>query len=137
MVLCKKIEIKTIKTEASGQLSFFECERDLPFYFKRIYYITGVDENQMRGFHAHKRLKQFIFCPYGSIEISLDDGINRESIVLNEPSFGILIEQPIWRELKWLKKDSVLVVIASEYYNDQDYIRDYNEYLDFVRRKKI
>lgn len=130
---CKIIKIKTIDTTGSGQLSFFEGEKSLPFAIKRIYYISKVPEGKRRGFHAHKELKQLLFCPYGEISIILDDGINREEILLNDPSTGIVIEKPIWREMVWIKTDSVLCVAASDYYSEDDYIRSYDDFKTYLR----
>ena len=131
------INIKTIKKSFSGDdygsLSFFESLSDIPFDFKRIYYITGVKAGMVRGFHAHKELKQFIFCPFGKIEMFLKDGDGEKSIILDKPNVGILIDHPVWREMKWLVDNSVLCVIASDYYKEEDYIRDYAEFKMFIQ----
>ena len=129
---CSVIHIRTVPTPGEGELSFFEAERDFGFEIKRIYYITKVPEGICRGFHAHKELKQLLFCPYGEIRLSLDDGHIREEITLDDPSIGVVIEKPTWREMQWLKENSVLCVAASEYYKEEDYIRDYHEYLEYV-----
>lgn len=131
------ISIKTVPTIEAGELSFFEAGHDIDFEIKRIYYISKVPEGRRRGFHAHKELKQLLFCPYGEIQLILDDGTVREEITLNDPSIGILIEKPTWREMLWLKKDSVLCVAASEHYQVADYIRDYGEFLTFVQHKIV
>ncbi len=129
------ISIKTVPTIEAGELSFFEARRDIDFDIKRIYYISKVPEGARRGFHAHKELKQLLFCPYGEIQLILDDGSVREEITLNDPSIGIVIEKPTWREMLWLKKDSVLCVAASELYQVADYIRDYQEFQKYVGQK--
>lgn len=129
---CKIIHIKTIPTVKSGELSFFEGGHDIPFDVKRIYYISKVPEGVRRGFHAHKKLKQVLFCPYGRIQLILENANSREEIELSDPSIGVVIEEPIWREMLWLQKDSVLCVAASEYYDAEDYIRDYDEFKKFV-----
>ena len=131
---CKIINIKTIGTIGAGQLSFLEANRDCPFNIRRIYYISKVPEGQRRGFHAHKKLKQFVFCPYGEICFILDDGKNREEILLNNPSLAVLIEKPIWREMLWIKENSILCVCASDYYDEDDYLREYDQFLKFVRK---
>ena len=127
------IRIKTVPTEGAGELSFFEAGRDIDFEIKRIYYISNVPEGVRRGFHAHKELKQLLFCPYGEIRLTLDDGSEREEITLDDPSIGVVIEKPVWREMLWLKENSVLCVAASDYYREEDYIRDYSEFLEYVR----
>lgn len=125
---CKIVRIKTIPTVEAGELSFFEASHDIPFDIKRIYYISKVPEGVRRGFHAHKKLKQLLFCPYGKIQLILENENGREEIELSDPSIGVLIEQPTWREMLWMQKDSVLCVAASEYYSVDDYIRNYDEF---------
>ena len=132
---CKIINIKTISTLDSGELSFFQEGTDLDFQIKRIYYISKVPEGTRRGFHAHKKLKQILFCPYGSIQLTLENNNKREEIELSDPSIGVYVEGVIWREMLWLKKDSVLCVAASEIYDENDYIRDYNEFKKYVSSK--
>ena len=129
---CKIIKINTISTIDSGQLSFFEEKRDVPFEIKRFYYISNVQEGRKRGFHAHKKLKQILFCPYGRINLILDDGKQRDEVILDDPSIGIVIAKPLWREMQWLQNNSVLCVAASEYYDPEDYIRNYDDYLSFL-----
>ena len=88
----KIINIKTIKTDYEGELSFFEANHDIPFEIKRLYFIYGAPMKAKRGKHAHKRLKQLLFCPYGSITIRLDDGYTKEQILLDSPSVGLCLE---------------------------------------------
>ena len=128
---CKIIRIKTIPTVDSGELSFFESIKDIDFEIKRIYYISKVPEGKRRGFHAHKKLKQIMFCPYGQIEIRLDDGKKHREIMLSDPSVAIIIDKPLWREMLWIKRDSVLCVAASDYYDVGDYIRDFSEFVSY------
>ncbi len=133
---CKVIHIKTIPTIEAGELSFFEGTHEIPFAIKRIYYISKVPEGVRRGFHAHKKLKQLLFCPYGRIQLLLENKNGREEIELSDPSIGVLIEECTWREMLWLQKDSVLCVAASDYYRVEDYIRDYNEFKIMINRRK-
>lgn len=129
---CKVVHIKTIPTVGAGELSFFEASHDIPFDIKRIYYISKVPEGTRRGFHAHKKLKQLLFCPYGRIQLILENKNGREEIELSDPSIGVVIEEPTWREMLWLQKDSVLCVAVSEFYEVEDYIRDYKEFINFI-----
>ena len=128
---CKVIHINTISTIESGELSFFESNKDIDFDIKRIYYISKVPEGVRRGFHAHKTLKQLLFCPYGKIQILLENENGREEIELSDPSIGIIIDRPTWREMLWLQKDSVLCVAASDYFYEDDYIRNYKDFMDY------
>ena len=136
----RKIEIKTINKsytgDESGSLSFFESNRDIPFPIKRIYYICGVNAGSLRGFHAHKKLKQFLFCPYGKIELSLEDLNGKTSVILDSPNIGIIIDHPVWREMKWLVDNSVLCVAASDYYLESDYIREYKDFCEYIKENK-
>ena len=131
---CPIVRIKTIPTVEAGELSFFEGGKDIPFDIKRIYYISKVPEGIRRGFHAHRNLKQLLFCPYGKIQLILENASVREEVELSDPSVGVLITEPTWREMLWLQKDSVLCVAASDYYDPADYIRDYAEFKGYVAK---
>ena len=136
---CGIIKIKTVPTIEAGALSFFEGTRDIPFDIKRIYFISQVPEGARRGFHAHKKLKQLLFCPYGKIQLVLDTGEkggSREEITLNDPSIGIVIDKPVWREMLWLEKNSVLVVAASDFYTEDDYLRNYDDFIAYINSQK-
>ncbi|MCL2089177.1 MAG: FdtA/QdtA family cupin domain-containing protein [Oscillospiraceae bacterium] len=126
------IDIKTITTEKEGQLSFFEADKDFDFDIKRIYYITKVSEGVKRGAHAHKNLKQLIWCPIGSVKIYLDNIREKREIILDNPAKGLVIKESVWRDMLWLKSDSVLCVAASDYYDADDYIRDYDEFIKYA-----
>lgn len=130
---CKVIHIRTIPTVNSGELSFFEVTHDIPFEIKRIYYISKVPEGAWRGFHAHKKLKQVMFCPYGRIKLILENKTGREEIELADPSIGVVIDRCTWREMQWLQKDSVLCVAASDFYTEEDYIREYSQFREYIR----
>lgn len=131
-----KVIIPTYYENGEGALSVIEQYKQLPFSIKRIYYIYQVPEGVKRGGHAHKKLQQLLFCPYGEIEIILNDGKEKDSVILNSPSTGILVTNTLWREMVWKKENSVLCVAASEEYNEDDYIRDYEGFLDFVKAEK-
>ncbi|MBR4586766.1 MAG: WxcM-like domain-containing protein [Lachnospiraceae bacterium] len=129
---CKVIRIKTIPTINAGELSFFETGQDIPFEIKRVYYISKVPEGVRRGFHAHKTLKQLLFCPYGRIQLILDNGSVREEIELSDPSIGVVIDKCVWREMLWIQKDSVLCVAASDRYDEADYIRAHGKFKAYI-----
>lgn len=134
-----KIEFVDIKTKDAGELgslSFFEGGKDVPFNINRIYYIHNVPKNVKRGAHAHKKLMQLLFCPYGCVEIVLDDGKEKERVVLDDPAKGVILYPGIWRDMIWHIDNSVLCVAASEYYDENDYIRDYEEFLKYVSEKE-
>lgn len=119
-----------------GGLSYVEGERDIPFAIKRIYCIYKAEEHQHRGLHAHKKNWQLLFCPYGSIDIVLTDGREQETVTLDQPSKGLILHPGLWREMIWNHDDSVLCVAASEYYDPDEYIRDYDEYLKHMAEEE-
>lgn len=124
---------RTIGNSEIGFLSFFESEKDVPFEIKRVYYIYDVPTGTKRGMHAHKTLKQFLWCPYGAIKIVLDNGKEKKEYMLDSPQKGLIVGEGIWRDMYWLKGNSVLCVAASDYYDENDYIRDYDEFLRLVQ----
>jgi dTDP-4-dehydrorhamnose 3,5-epimerase-like enzyme len=131
MSLIDLVEFKVLGDER-GNLVSLEGNRNIPFDIKRIYYIYGTIENVSRGFHAHVNLQQIVICTSGSCRFLIDDGETKEEIVLNSPSQGLFIDGIKWREMHNFSEDCVLMVLASEYYNEQDYIRDYNEFTRIV-----
>lgn len=131
----KIISFKSINDQENGSLSFFESNKDIPFDIKRIYYTYNVKTDVSRGKHAHKKLKQVIWCPYGEIEIILDNGKSKKSYLLDSPEKGLLLLDGSWRDIYWRKENSILCVAVSDYYDENDYIRDYDEFLKYVQRR--
>ena len=132
----KVIEVKTIQNADPkyGALSFLEGKRDIPFPIRRVYWITETEADLHRGFHAHKLNCQLLFCPYGAIDIILDDGKEKHTVRLDEPGKGLLLMPGLWREMVWQKSGSVLCVLASEYYDASEYIRNYDEFIAYDRK---
>ena len=132
------IDIKTASHEKQewGSLSYVESGLDIPFEIKRVYYIYGVEAALSRGAHAHRELQQILICPYGSIKIKMDDGTKNEEIILDTPSMGLVIAPEVWHEMEWLQENSVLLVAASGHYDSNDYIRDYQTFLEFAEEKR-
>jgi len=112
-------------SDIRGNLSAIESNRDVPFELKRIYYITGVPQGIDRGFHSHYNLQQVLLCLNGSVTIRVESDV-LESHVLSDPADGLYIGPMVWREMAEFSDQAVLLVLASEYYNESDYIRDYN-----------
>lgn len=133
-----RIEYITFKSHGDdrGQLIALEQGNEVPFTTKRVYYIFGTSKGIRRGFHAHKKLKQLLFCVSGSCKIHLDDGRETREVELDGPDKGLLItESLIWREMYDFSENAVLVVLASELYDEKDYIRSYNEFIKYVGDK--
>ncbi|MBP5582016.1 MAG: WxcM-like domain-containing protein [Ruminococcus sp.] len=119
-----------------GQLIALEESKEIPFHVKRVYYIYDTKSGVRRGFHAHKKLEQILVCVHGSCKIMLDDGEERADVLLDKPYEGLYISNDTWREMYDFSSDAVLLVLASELYDESDYIRNYDEFLKFVRAKK-
>lgn len=128
----KRIHIRR-RTNPAGSLSFVEADRDVPFPIKRVYYLYEVPGNERRGFHAHKALEQCLICVHGSCTILLDDGREKETVVLDDPSEGLYVGPSTWREMYDFSPGAVLLVLASEYYDESDYIRDYQTFLNYIK----
>jgi len=116
-----------------GQLVAIEEMKDLPFEIKRVYYIYDTLPDVRRGFHAHKNLQQILLCVSGSCKIHLDNGYDTAEVVLDKPNEGLYISNDMWREMYDFTPDAVLLVLASEYYDEADYIRNYDDFLKMVR----
>lgn len=115
-----------------GQLIAIEQLKDIPFEIKRMYYMYDTTEGVTRGHHAHKNLQQVLICVHGSCKICLDNGTEKEVIILDKPDKGLYVSNNMWREMFDFSPDAVLMVLASELYDESDYIRDYDEFLAFV-----
>lgn len=111
-----------------GSIGVVEANKDIPFEIRRMYYLFDVPHKALRGAHAHKDLQQLIICLAGSFEIELDDGIKKESFYMNDPTQGIYINNMVWRDLKNFSSGSVCCVLASDFYNESDYYRVYEEF---------
>lgn len=134
MSLVKFIDLPDLGDERGGLVAI-ESNKNIPFEIKRIYYIFAT-QNKPRGFHAHKQLKQIMFCIQGSCQVILDNGYQRENINLDQANKGLIIESMIWHEMHNFSDDCVLLVLANEYYDERDYIRDYEKFL-FYRKLNL
>lgn len=131
MSLVKFIQFPVLGDER-GQLYVMEGARNIPFDIKRAYYLVGTLKGVSRGFHAHKELEQIAVCVSGSCKMLLDDGIQRTQVILDEPNKAICIDKMVWHEMHDFTEDCVLLVLASDYYDESDYIRSYEDFLKSV-----
>lgn len=115
-----------------GQLVALEEFKDFPFSVKRVYYMYDTAFDAIRGKHAHKNLQQILICVNGCCKVLLDNGTEKEIVILDKPNEGIYIANNIWREMFDFSADAVLLVLASELYDESDYIRDYDQFLQYV-----
>lgn len=128
MSLIKLIEFNQLGDVRGGLVSL-EQNKNIPFNIKRVYYIFDTKEGVARGFHAHKDLQQVAVCVKGSCRFLMDDGHNKAEIILDNPNKGILIDVMQWHEMHDFSDDCVLMVLASNYYDEADYIRNYDDFL--------
>lgn len=117
------------KSDNRGSLIALENLKEIPFEIKRIYYIYDTKPEFPRGAHAHRELEQVLIMIEGSCELVLNDGKNIKNIILNRPDMGIFIGKNMWREMKNFSYGAKLLVLASDFYNEKEYIRDYEEFL--------
>ncbi|WP_129408562.1 sugar 3,4-ketoisomerase [Marinitoga lauensis] len=129
------IKIPKINTSNlnEGFLTFIESQHHIPFEIKRVYYTYEVKKDIIRGHHAHKKLKQILICIYGKIEVEVDNGKLKKQHILDNPSEALYLGEGVWHTMKWLKDNSILLVLASDYYNENDYIRNYDEFIEMVK----
>lgn len=129
----KLLSLQTIGDER-GKLVSLESNKNLPFAIKRVYYMFDTSPDEPRGFHAHKELEQLVIAIDGACEFVLDDGKSKESVWLNRPDVGLYIGKNMWREMRNFSYGCKLMILASDYYDESEYIRDYAEFLDIIKR---
>ncbi|MFN2544496.1 MAG: FdtA/QdtA family cupin domain-containing protein [Actinomycetota bacterium] len=126
------IELPKI-SDPKGNLTVVEATRDLPFEIKRAYWLYDVPGGEARGGHAHYELEQFIVAATGSFDVVVDDGTTRERFSLNRSYYGLYLPRMVWRELENFSSGSVSLVLASAFYEESDYIRDYDRFIAEIR----
>lgn len=119
-----------------GQLVALEEFKDIPFRIKRVYYLYDTVSDMVRGCHAHKSLQQILVCIHGSCKVRLDNGKEKKVVPLEKPYEGLYVSNVMWRQMYDFSPDAVLMVLASELYDESDYIRDYDEFLRFVKQNR-
>jgi hypothetical protein len=141
--------IKKIKVKNSGivKLQFFndfpdgnlvigEARKNVPFSIKRVYFINNLfNKKAKRGYHAHKKLEQVIFCVNGRFTLHLDDGRTKQSIIMDDPYYGVRLGPLLWHTMGSFSPDCVILVLASDYYRAGDYLRDYDQFIDYLKKK--
>ncbi len=124
---CKVLPLTKIHNRA-GNITIVEGNKDVSFDIKRIYYLYDIPGGEERGGHAHKELFQLIVAASGAFDVLLDDGKNKKSVTLNRPEFGLIVVPGIWRELNNFSSGAICLVLSSEIYSEDDYIRDYDDF---------
>ena len=120
-------------SDGRGDLSAIEGGTDIPFDIRRVYYITDVKEGVERGRHSHKKLHQVLICLNGEVKVRVFNGTQHETICLNRPNEGLYIGPMVWREMYDFSDQAVLMVLASQIYDEEDYTRDFDDYLEEVK----
>lgn len=128
---CRIIELDKHHSDRKGNLTVVQNGETLPFDVKRVYYLYDVPGGESRGSHAHRQLEQLIIAASGSFTVVMDDGVNKKKFFLNRPYQGLYIKPGLWRDLEDFSSGAVCMVLASEVYQKEDYIRDYQEFLSF------
>jgi hypothetical protein len=129
---CKLIDLRKI-SDPRGNLTVIEGNGDIPFDIKRVYYLYDVPGGESRGAHAHKALYQLLIAANGSFSVTLDDGNEKVTYDLKRPYVGLLIVPGIWRDLDDFSSGSVCLCLASEHYEAADYIRNYNDFIEYKK----
>ena len=129
---CSIVELPKIENRA-GNITLIHGNVNVPFDIKRVFYSYDIPGGEARGAHAHKACHQFLIAASGSFEVMLDDGVNKRTVLLNRPFYGLHIPPGIWAAEQGFSSGSICLVLASDLYEKEDYIRDYNEFLDYKK----
>jgi len=128
---CSFLELPKIHNRA-GNITVLENNTSLPFEVKRVFYLYDIPGGEARGGHAHKELFQFIVAASGSFNVLLDDGTDKKDFFLNHPTQGLLVVPGIWAEIRGFSSGAICLVLASMAYSEEDYIRDYSEFINYI-----
>jgi hypothetical protein len=133
---CSVVELPKVNNRA-GNITALENLINVPFEVKRVFYIYDIPGGEDRGAHAHKQCHQFLVAACGSFEVELDDGINKRTVILNRPYYGLHIPPGIWAAEKAFSSGAVCLVLASEIFEPEDYIRNYSDYLTYIDSQNV
>lgn len=130
---CSVIELPKIDTKG-GNITPVHPNINIPFDIKRVFYSYDIPGGEARGAHAHKECHQFLIAASGAYEVLLDDGVNKRTVLLNRPFYGLHVPPGIWASEQAFSSGSICLVLASQGYSEEDYIRSYEEYLEYIRK---
>lgn len=128
---CSIVHLPKIHNQA-GNITALENQKNIPFDVKRVYYLYDVPGGAERGGHGHRKLQQFIIALSGSFDVLINDGTNKKVVHLDRPYIGLHVVAGIWRELINFSSGAICLVLASEKYTEEDYLRDFESYLNFI-----
>lgn len=129
------INLPFIQEEGRGDLCFAEINKHIPFKVKRFFFILNTPKGACRAQHANKFTEQVLLCVKGKVEVKIDDGINRDSIVLSKPNLGLFLGSMLWRSIVFSEEGTILLVVCSEHYKKEDYISNYQEFKNKILTK--
>jgi dTDP-4-dehydrorhamnose 3,5-epimerase-like enzyme len=129
---CRLIDLPKI-IDSRGNLTFIENNKHIPFEIKRVYYLYDIPGGSTRAGHAHKKLHQFLIAMSGSFDVALDDGRNKKKLHLNRSYYGLYIPPMIWRDIDNFSSGSVCMALASDFFSEDDYCRNYEKFLEFLK----
>jgi dTDP-4-dehydrorhamnose 3,5-epimerase-like enzyme len=130
------IELPTLQDGIDGTISIAENLKQIPFDIKRVYYVYNLaNQTAIRGKHAHRKLEQVLICISGSFMLHLDDGENQEDFLVYKPNIGIYLGNELWHTMTNFSSNCIIMVLASDFYNESDYIRDYDTFIRYVTNK--
>lgn len=129
---CSIIELPKIETQG-GNITPIHPYENVPFDIQRVFYSYDIPGGEARGAHAHKECHQFLIAASGSFEVALDDGVNKRTVLLNRPFYGLHVPPGIWAAEQGFSSGSICLVLASEGYSEDDYIRNYDEYIEYIK----
>jgi len=131
------IKLQLFNDFPDGNLVIGEAKKTVPFEIKRVYYINNLfNKKAVRGHHAHKKLDQIIFCINGSFILNLDDGQTKQKVLLNNPYQGVRLGPLLWHTMEKFSSDCVILVLASDYYEERDYLRNYDDFIKYLKQQK-
>ena len=130
---CKIISLPKF-TDDRGNLTYIENKTHIPFDIKRVYYLYNIPKEEKRGAHGHVNLEQLVVAVSGSFDIALDDASGKRTFHLDSPDFGLYVSKGIWRDMFNFSDDAVCMVLASELFNEEDYIRNYDEFIQLMKQ---
>lgn len=131
------IDLSSVASPPAGTVYIAESERSIPFAIKRVYFIAGMESGAVRGDHAHRTLMQAIFAAHGSFTLCIDDGAEKQEIKMDNPAQGILLAPHLWTTMRDFSPDCVILVFADDWYDTNEYIRDYEEFLRLTKDRML
>lgn len=130
----KEFDINSFDSN-NGSLSVIEENKNIPFDIKRIFYEYNLDNNSIRGNHANKNSSFCFICLKGNVQINIDNGFEKRKIILNNPKHVLYIDKMVWKTMSNFSKDCILLILSNHYYDKNEYIKDYDQYLDLIKSK--